>query len=94
MRKESSSFSNRFFALPGSRLGWMAIGLAAASILLIITWSILKASIPGFLCGLAGGVLALVAILHQKERSWLLFVSILPLVFVIIFILGEFLFPH
>jgi hypothetical protein len=48
----------------------------------------------GFICGLVGGVLALVAVIRQHERSWLVFLSILPFLWVLLFILGEFLVPH
>jgi hypothetical protein len=84
-----------FLRRPNSRLGWWAVGLAAASILLILAWSVL----PGgawlaFICGFAGGVLALIAVIRQHERSWLVFFSILPLFWVLVFILGELLVPH
>ena len=80
---------------PHTKLGWWAVGLAAASFVLMLAWSIL----PGgawlsFLCGLAGGIVALIAVIRQQERSWLVFLSILPLLNVFIFILGEFLIPH
>ena len=48
----------------------------------------------GFLCGLTGGIVAFIAVIDQQERSWLVFLSILPLVWVLMFILGEFLVPH
>ena len=77
------------------RSGWWAIGLAGASIVLIFAWSILPGgAILGFLCGIAGGVLALIAIIRQHERSWIVFLSLLPLFWVLVFILGEFLVPH
>ena len=80
---------------PGTRLGWWAVGLAAASIVLNFAWSILPGgAMLGFICGIAGGVLALVAVIRRHERSWLVFLSILPLLGVLFFLLGEFLFPH
>ena len=87
--------SGKFWARPATRLGQWAVGLAAASIPLMLMWSIL----PGgawlsFLCGLAGGVIALIAIIRGHERSWLVWLSVLPMLNVFIFILGEFLFPH
>jgi hypothetical protein len=86
---------SHFFEKPHTKPGWWAIGLAAASIILLFAWSFL----PGgawlsFLCGLAGGIIALVAIIRHKERSWLVFLCVLPMLNVFIFILGEFLFPH
>ena len=46
------------------------------------------------LCGLASGVVGLIAILRNHERSWLVWLTILPGVFVLFFLLGEFLVPH
>ncbi len=87
--------SSSFWQRPSARLGWWAVGLAAASIVLILAWSILPGgAILGFICGLVGGVLALIAVIRQHERSWLVFLSILPLFWVLFFILGEILIPH
>ena len=87
--------SNHFLERPHGRLGWWAAGLAVASIVLLFAWSFLPwGAWPSFLCGLAGGIIGLIAIFRQQERSWLVFLSILPLLNVLIFILGEFLFPH
>lgn len=87
--------SGHFLERPHTKLGWWSVGLAAASIVLLFAWSIL----PGgawlsFLCGLAGGIIALIAIIRQQERSWLVFLSILPMLGVFVFFLGEFLIPH
>jgi hypothetical protein len=89
------TMSNHFFRIPHTKLGWWAVGLAVASIVLILAWSILPGGAwLGFLCGLAGGILALVAIIRQQERSWLVFLSILPMLNVITFIAAELLIPH
>jgi len=80
---------------PSTRPGKWAVGLAAASIVLNFAWSILPGgALLGFICGLVGGVLALLALIRQHERSWIVFLSILPLFLVIFFILGEILIPH
>jgi len=87
--------SSSFWQRPSMRLGWWAVGLAAMSIVLNLAWSILPGgAILGFICGLVGGVLALIAVIRQHERSWLVFLSILPLFWVLFFILGEILIPH
>ena len=44
--------------------------------------------------GAIAGVVALVAIVRQRERSWIVWATIFPLVFVVIFLAGEFLVPH
>jgi hypothetical protein len=46
------------------------------------------------LCGLAAGITGLVAIIKKHERSWLVWLAILPGVFVLFLWLGEFLVPH
>jgi hypothetical protein len=46
------------------------------------------------ICGLASGILGLIAILKRRDLSWLVWLSILPGAFVIFMLLGEFLFPH
>jgi hypothetical protein len=90
-----NTFSNQFFGIPHTKFGWWSVGLAVASIVLILSWSILPVgAIFGFLCGFVGGIFALIAVIRQNERSWLVFLSILPLLWVLIFILGEFLVLH
>lgn len=44
--------------------------------------------------GFAAGVIGLVAILKHKERSWAVWLSLLPLITVVTFLLGEVLVPH
>jgi hypothetical protein len=89
------TMSSRFFELPHTKLGWWAVGLAAANFVLLLAWSILPGgAILSFLCGLAGGIIALITVIHQNERSWLVFLSILPMLNVFVFILAEFLIPH
>jgi hypothetical protein len=46
------------------------------------------------LCGLAAGITGLVAIIRRHEHSWLVWLTLLPGSFVILFVAGEFLFPH
>jgi hypothetical protein len=95
MKNESTSVWKPFFAIPSTQLGGWAVRLAGASIVLILAWSILPGgAMLGFLCGISGGVIALISVIRQHERSWLVFLSILPLLWVFIFILGEFLIPH
>lgn len=87
--------SNRFLGMPHTRFGWWAVGLALTSVVLILAWSILPGGAGlGFLCGLGGGVVGLIAIIRQHERSWLVWLTILPGLFVILFALGEILYPH
>ena len=46
------------------------------------------------LCGLTAGVMGLIAVVRKHERSCIVFATILPGVWLLIFLLGEFLFPH
>jgi hypothetical protein len=46
------------------------------------------------LCGLAAGVLGLIAVIRKHEHSWRVWLTILPGAFVLLFVLGEFLAPH
>lgn len=88
------TMSSHFFEKPHTKLGWWAVGLAAASFVLQFAWSFIPVGAwPSFICGFIGGVIALIAIIRQQERSWLVFLSVLPMVNVIISIIAEF-FPH
>jgi hypothetical protein len=44
--------------------------------------------------GFVAGVMALVAILKQHERSIVTLFTVTPALFVVVFLLGEFLLPH
>jgi len=46
------------------------------------------------LCGLSSGVVGIVGILRQGERSLITLLTVVPALFVIVFLLGEFLVPH
>ena len=46
------------------------------------------------LCGLASGIVALVAMQREHDRARLVWLTLLPWAFVIFFLLGEFLVPH
>jgi hypothetical protein len=44
--------------------------------------------------GVIAGILDLLAILWKRERSWLIWVMLLPGLFAILFAAGEILYPH
>ena len=46
------------------------------------------------LCGLSAGVVGLVAVVRKQERSWMVWLAILPGAFVLFLLLGELLVPH
>jgi hypothetical protein len=45
-------------------------------------------------CGLAAGIIGLIAVIRRHERSWLVWLTMLPALMVLFFVLGEFLVPH
>ncbi|MEP7359151.1 MAG: hypothetical protein ABI847_18010 [Anaerolineales bacterium] len=99
----------RFFRRSSTRLGWWAVGLGAAFVVLFIVnsgvlmqlterppWSLSLLIGYGFamlLCGLASGIAGLMAVLRH-ERSWLVWITLLPGLLVVFLLLGEFLVPH
>lgn len=46
------------------------------------------------LVGLSSGVTALIAMIRDHERSWLLWAALVPFSMMLFFIIGEFAFPH
>jgi hypothetical protein len=51
---------------PSTRLGWLAVGLAVASIVLNLAWSFLPGgALLGLICGIIGGILALIVVIRQ-----------------------------
>lgn len=100
----------RVWGRPSTRLGWWSVALAAAyEILMIInsaifmrlpedvTWRVTVLPFYGIfmlLCGLAAGIVGLIAVIRQHERSWLVWLAMLPGLMVLFLLLGEFLVPH
>lgn len=91
-------------SLPKTRLGWYSVGLAAAFVVLfkvnaavflpapvVVPWREAFVGIALLLCGM-GGVAALVALTRGHDDSWLVWLAMLPGLFVI-FMLGEFMVP-
>lgn len=87
---------NKVWSRPGTKLGWWAVGLGLGYFVLMPLWSFMGplGAWPAFLSGAAGGVCGLIAITRHHERSWLVWLTILPLLLVFVFFIGEFLFPH
>ena len=46
------------------------------------------------MCGLGAGVTGTIAVIRAPERSWLVWLTILPGLLVLFLVLGELLFPH
>jgi hypothetical protein len=106
----NQSFWRRSFRWPSTRLGWWAAGLMALFVIMMVlngwvfmrlpenlTWQARLLPLYGIfmmLSGFMSGVIGLMAIIRHHERSLLVWPSFLFSLFVALFILGEFLFPH
>jgi hypothetical protein len=100
----------RILRWPSTLLGWWSVALAATSVVLnIINATVFMPStemapwrqvvlpfygIVMLLCGLVAGIVGLIAVLRQHERSCLVWLTILSGFMVLFFVLGEFLVPH
>ncbi len=86
----------RLAILPTTRLGRRAVWLAAANVVLMLTWMPTRpVGAPlGLVCGFVGGILALVAIFRRGERAVAVFAAVLPLLMVVSFVLAELLIGH
>lgn len=84
--------------MPTTKLGWWAFWLALAFFPLQMLWYPLSfiglGAIPAFLAGICAGVCAVVAVTRDKERALFVFAAMVPLLFVVFFLIGEFTFPH
>lgn len=106
MTTSSSNFKER----PHTRLGKWAVWLMAAFVVLFLINSFVfmptssdapwrQVVLPFYgifmlLCGLAAGIVGLISILRRQERSWLVWLTLLPGAWVLFMLLGEFLIPH
>jgi len=88
--------TRRIAILPTTRLGRWAVGLAAANVVLVLGWRLMGplGAMPGFACGLAGGVVAMVAIFRRGERAITVFAALVPLLLVVAFVLAELIVGH
>jgi len=100
----------RVFRRPSTRLGGWSVALAATFLVLFIInatvfmpstvdvpWRQVVLPFYGIAmlsCGLAAGITGLIAVLRRRERSWLVWLAILPGLLVLFLVLGEFLVPH
>jgi hypothetical protein len=99
---------HKFLARPSTRLGWWSVALAAAFAALFIinaavfmrlpeaSWQPIVGPFYGIAmltCGLAAGVTAAIAVVRKGERSWLVWLPLLPCLFVLFLVVGEFVGP-
>lgn len=106
----SAQWGSTFRKRPATRLGWWAVGLAIAYIVLsILNTAILMrlpqdlplrlTVLPNFgvimiLFGLAAGIVGVIALLRKREHSWMVWVTVLIGASTLLFVMGEFLIAH
>ncbi|HEY3310364.1 MAG TPA: hypothetical protein VGK00_01880 [Anaerolineales bacterium] len=99
----------RFLGLPTTYLGkWAAILFGIFVVMFLVnsfvfmpfngTFPLQEVFLPFYgiamlACGLASGVCGLIAMIKKGERSWLVWLTLLPGFFVIFMLVGEFLIP-
>ena len=97
----------RISILPKTSLGRWSVGLAGAFILLSVLSGVLTGlggvgpgpvgpivGVAFGISGIAALVTGLISAIKSKERSILVFLAVVVGLFVLIFLLGEFLYPH
>ncbi|MHC1679199.1 MAG: hypothetical protein AB9886_01535 [Candidatus Cryosericum sp.] len=98
------------FRRPSTRLGWWSIALAVAFMVLSVVnsavfmrlaadapWRQTVLPVYGIVmmaCGLVAGIVGLLAIVRQHERSLFVWLTLVFGLGVILLVLGEFLVPH
>ena len=97
------------WSFPATRLGRWAVGLMVVFVVMFLINGAVFMQLSGsswwqenmlpfygilmVLCGMAAGIVGLVAVIRKHERSWLVWITILPLVFMLFLIPDEFLGP-
>lgn len=89
--------SRHFLERPSTKLGLWSVWL---SILFVVTF---VSTVTGFFhfpgrfvmtLGVVGGIITLISLILKGERSWLVWLMLLPGLFAIAFSLGEVISPH
>jgi len=89
------SFWEKIVWKPSTKQGRWSLWLALAAFILNFMWMILPGgAISSYLFGIASGIFATYAIVKCHERAWVVYLAIFPFVWVLVFLLGEFLIPH
>ena len=83
------SLRQRVFRRPSTRLGWWAVALVAAFVVALRFSGALMMA-----CGLAAGTVALIAVVWKRERSWLVWLALLPGLMAVVLLLVQLLVPH
>ena len=107
---QSQTLKQRILSMPSTRLGWWSVGLAFIFAALFsinsmvfmpgqvfVPWREVLLPFYGILmmaCGLAAGIVSLIAVIRHHERSWIVLLPILFGLMMLFLLLGEFLVPH
>jgi hypothetical protein len=102
--------TNPFAEKPHTRVGWLAVWLGVIFVVMFLLNSFVLMptasdtpwrhiilpfyAIAMLLCGLTSGMLGFFAVVRQHERSWMVLLTLLPGLWVLFMLVGEFLFPH
>lgn len=104
------NLESQFNEKPHTKVGWWAAWLGLTFVVLFLINSLVfmptsnseaawrHVVLPFYgifmmLCGLGSGILGFLAV-ARGERSWMVCLTLVPGLFVIFFLLGEFIFPH
>jgi len=92
-----NTVSSRFLGMPHTKLGWWSVGLSLLFTFLIVSVINELIHFPGMLLmimGVVGGIITSISLIWKRERSWLLWLMLLPGLFAIAFSIAEILYPH
>ena len=87
----------KFTGMPLTRLGRWAAGMGVLFVVMFLLKTNIPIPVPAMFVmaiGIIAGILIPVAIIWKRERSWLLWLMLIPGLFAILFTLGELLYPH
>ena len=97
MEDDMDSLSTRFLGMPHTKLGWWSVGLSFLFTVLAVAVINELINFSGFLTitlGVIAGIVTLIALIWKRERSWLVWIVLIPGLFAILFTIGEILYPH
>ena len=78
--------------LDGAGIALVAVSVAIVAITEVHVFGAL--ALLGLLAVIAGGMLAALAIVRDRERSWLVELTLLPAFLALFLVIGELAFPH
>ena len=102
--------ASHFMEAPHSRLGKWSAGLMILFVAMYLVNAVVLMPTSGeamwhrtimpvygvsmILCGITAGVTGTIAVIRQNERSWVVWLAILPGLFMLFLLIGEFIIPH